>query len=1161
MLRNAKEIFLEAMEIADPAKRQQFVNTQCAVDAELLVRVQELLEAAEQPGGVLDQSLKTFLPTDLWPQISENVGEVIGHYKLLERIGEGGCGVVFMAEQQQPVRRKVALKVIKPGMDTRQVLARFEAERQALALMDHPNIARVFDAGATASGRPYFVMELVQGVSITQFCDEHQLSVPERLELFVSVCHAAQHAHQKGIIHRDIKPSNVLVTLHDDRPVVKVIDFGLAKATSGSLTDKTLFTNFLQIVGTPLYMSPEQAAVSGIDIDTRSDIYSLGVLLYELLTGTTPFSREHLQGVLLDELRRIIREEEPAKPSTRLTSLKDSWPTLAVLRKTEPRKLGKLMQGDLDWIVMKAMDKDRSRRYATASEFAHDVLNHLTDQPVMAGPPSMHYVLWKFARRNWHGVLISLIIVAALLVTTIVSAGFGRWALLEKVEAQTQRRESQRIANLEKLERIRLTERYAGWSHACKTLLNDAGQSHHPEHRNYAASILQGTDLELQRHWTGFDAGTVRFQSDLKGVLVGGHLSSHPHSSAMFWTDIEAAPLVSTVAANGPALFINGKACQVRFSEQELKRTIELVDIDHGNLVRFFAIPDEVVEPVQLVAVAEQARYIACAFGTEQKRDVPERSTVIAWDGESGKMLFRQSIESPSALTFSPTDSLLAIGTEGGFVTAIDLSTREQRAEIRQGSLPIRSLAFCCNFRRSLRTPMPDSQVAGWFLAVGTAGGRISVWDVNNVVLLNSVSGGNYNVHALAFHPNGTLLASAGRTETRLWDVARGTPVLRLNVSRLGDMSRNYQLGVDFSRDGSRLAVACKEAFDSPGGVDIWKFPDKQPIRSLRGLAGQIEKIVFSPSGKYVGALTQDWELGVWETVTGKLISVFEVPRGLFADNAHFTFDQAERRLAYSTFQRALICDLETKAVVVDWELPPGLVNLLSYVDASTLYLMRMETQKPGLFPDSRTPSREYPRVTRIRNLLSPTPLDALIEIKEHNITVVDACVAGQGDVFVIYGLKSNEGRTAKSIIAVDARTNQQLWSRSVSHPAGGTVMFADVYGATVAIPIADYDSRVMVDARANTEQGTLPMMPNAGFTPGASLWATWSVSNPGLKIFEGPAAKEPVITLARDDIVRAGATFSARGTTLIAWGNSQGEVSLCDLPQLLEKIEPIDRP
>ena len=441
----AKSLFLAASDLGEPAERAAYLDGECGGDAELRSRVDALLRANDaaplpafspQPLFNGAERCEGEAETRLFSDRTARVGVILaGKYKLVEEIGAGGMGSVFMAQQTEPVRRAVAVKIIKAGMDSRAVLARFEAERQALAMMDHPNIAKVLDAGTTDGGRSFFVMELVKGTPITRYCDEHKLTPRQRLELFVPVCQAIQHAHQKGIIHRDIKPSNVLVALYDDQPVPKVIDFGVAKAAGQSLTDKTLMTGFGAVIGTLEYMSPEQASLNNLDIDTRSDVYSLGVLLYELLTGTTPVDKKSLGQTAGLEILRVVREVEARRPSAKLSTI-DTLPGVAANRGTEPAKLSRLMKGELDWVVMKALEKDRRRRYETANGLARDIQRYLANEVVEARPPSVSYRVSKFVRRH-KGQVIAASVVLLALVGGIVGTTFGLF------EARRRRRRQQ----------------------------------------------------------------------------------------------------------------------------------------------------------------------------------------------------------------------------------------------------------------------------------------------------------------------------------------------------------------------------------------------------------------------------------------------------------------------------------------------------------------------------------------------------------------------------------------------------------------------------------------------------------------------------------------------------------------------------------------------
>ena len=444
-----RAIFLKAIEEDNLDDRLAYLNSACGDDLSLRESVESLLAAHERPATLLDHPIGSDRSGPLFcseltsvlaagvggesaAAADQHIGMQIGPFKLMEQIGEGGFGLVFVAEQDQPVRRRVALKILKPGLASQEVIARFESERQAVAMMNHPNIAQVFDAGVTTDHRPYFVMELVRGFPITEFCDNQKMNIRERLKLMVDVCNAVHHAHQKGIIHRDIKPSNVMVTLHDSRSIAKVIDFGVAKAIGQKLTEKTVYTRFHSMIGTPLYMSPEQAEMSGLDVDTRSDIYSLGVLMYELLAGNTPFDRKRMDSAGLDEMRRIIREEEPPRPSTRLSTQNKTLPTIADRRSVDVHRLASTLQGDLDWIVMKSLEKERSRRYDSAASLADDIRRYLNEEAILARPPSAVYQFQKFARRNRVAIITATLVGC----TMILGMAASLWQMSKAIKAQ-----------------------------------------------------------------------------------------------------------------------------------------------------------------------------------------------------------------------------------------------------------------------------------------------------------------------------------------------------------------------------------------------------------------------------------------------------------------------------------------------------------------------------------------------------------------------------------------------------------------------------------------------------------------------------------------------------------------------------------------------------
>jgi len=783
---NEESLFAAALEKPTRAERQAFLDSACGGDLRLRERVAKLLAADEHSRGILDQS-PTGESTEamLADRSDAGIGTVIGPYKLVEVIGEGGMGTVCLAQQSQPVKRLVALKVIKSGMDSRQVVARFEAERQALALMDHPNIAKVLDGGVTPDGRPYFVMELVKGVPITKFCDERHLTPRLRLELFVPVCLAVQHAHQKGIIHRDLKPSNVLVAQYDGMPIPKVIDFGVAKAAGQSLTDKTLVTGIGSIVGTLEYMSPEQAEINQLDIDTRSDIYSLGVLLYELLTGSTPFSKKDLEKAGMLEMLRVIREQEPSKPSTKLSTA-DGLPTLAANRGTEPAKLTRLVRGELDWIVMKALEKDRNRRYETANGFAIDIQRYLADEPVMACPPSARYRLKKLMRRH-RGPVLAAVLVFLALVGGIIGT---TWGMLLATDEATQKKTALDAAEASERD-AKEQLREALWSQArASRFSRRPGQRLDSLEALSKAAKLRPDDRLRDEAIAAMGLPDVRRVPGWRSSPLGGAAVAYS-SNYKLYARVDQPGFISvrSIPDDREILRIrsgNILGSYLYFSPDDR----HLLALDDGYLLRVWRLDDGQRVPLPELGVCR-----AHAFSPDGKQLVAgQTDSLVLIDLTRGKELNRWRIASQAqTLAFHPYRREVAVGYfEHRFVSVYDAASGALRADLPVGTLRGHVVAW---------HPHGDR------LAITGSNPRIQVWDVPGTRKVATLEGHVQFVPTMTFHPDGQLLATHGWDGMLLlWDPFSGRLLTRLTSIATPQFSADGRwLGVEWHGDHAEL--------------------------------------------------------------------------------------------------------------------------------------------------------------------------------------------------------------------------------------------------------------------------------------------------------------------------------------------------------------------
>jgi WD40 repeat protein/serine/threonine protein kinase len=1233
--KTARDIFLDALDRA-PKDRIAYLNEACGDDAALRQRVEALLRAHDDPGSFLSEvkpggsevergRVKALLrandagppsapeaTVDSAPGPAETadfadatacVGAILaGKYKLIEEIGEGGMGSVFMAQQTDPVKRAVAVKVIKAGMDSKAVLARFEAERQALAMMDHPNIAKVLDAGTTDGGCPFFVMELVKGTPITHYCDEHKLTPRQRLELFVPVCQAIQHAHQKGIIHRDIKPTNVLVAMYDDRPVPKVIDFGVAKAAGQALTDKTLMTGFGALVGTPEYMSPEQASLNNLDIDTRSDVYSLGVLLYELLTGTTPVDKKSLGKAALLEILRIVREVEAPRPSAKLSTI-DTLPSVAANRGTEPAKLSSLMKGELDWLVMKSLEKDRTRRYETANALSRDIQRYLADEVVEARPPSVGYRVSKFVRRHKGQVL-----AASLVLLALVGGIAG--TTLGLIGAENRRVEAERAQDAE-AERVK--ERDAALGQAKDALASEAERvkerdrqldnssfllavaaydnrdvtqarlrldSIEAKHRGWEWHYLRrqamGGIFTLYGHTNG--VLSVAFSPDGTRIVTGSH-----DKTAKVW-DARTGTLLLELKGHTASVY------GVAFSPDGTRIVTGGGEWNHSGVAKVW---DARTGTPQMELTGHKGGVSGVAFSPDGTRVVTGSGdkTAKVWDARTGtpQMELTGHKGGVTSVAFSPDGTRIVTGSADKTAKVWDAKTGTPELDLKEHALSVTSVAFSPDGTRIV-TGSGDKTAKVWDARTGTqqlelkghaggpsgvafspdgtrivTGGGINnkpgeakVWDARNGALLLDLKGHTNEVTSVAFSPDGTRIVTGSFDKTaKVWDALTGTPQLELKAytrDGSGLSEPNMVQSVAFSPDGTRIVTGSGDK-----KARVWDARTGTPQLELKGHTNMVWSVAFSPDGTRIVTGSLDNTAKVWDARTGMpLLELKEHPGEVLS--VAFSPD-GTRIFTGGQFSTAKVWDARTGTPQLE---------LKGHTDNVT---------SVAFSPDgTRIVTGSWDKTAKVWDAKTGTPL---LELIGHTKGVLSVAFSPDGTRIVTGSFDKTakvwDAQTGTLQLTLKAHTEEGVWSVAFNPDGtrivtGGQDTTAKVWDAKTGTPLQELKAhtspvksvafspdgtRIVTGSEDNTAKvwdarpGAAPMelkehtgqVSSVAFSPDSTRIVTGSYGNNSAKVWDVRTGT-PQLELKGHANSVIGVAFSPDGTRIVTVTGSQDQTA-----------------